>query len=106
MRRRSASTTSHRDVDRRSGARSIAGAVAQAAATVGEQVADLERLGLHRQHALVRAGEDEQVLGELGEAVGLLDRRSDRGAKLLAARPVAQGQLQLALWRASGVRSS
>ena len=75
------------------------GAVAQAVAHRREEVGDLDRLQLQRQPALVGAGDDQQGLGELREAVGLLDRRGDRGAQLLAAGAVAQRQLELRLVR-------
>ena len=88
------------DEDRAAGA---VGAVGEAVADALEQRPHAQRLAPHRQLALLRPGEDEQVLGELREAVDLLDgRRRSPGA----GRDRGSAASSSVLSTASGVRSS
>ena len=54
-----------------------------------EQLAHVEPLGADGKPALVRPGEDEQVLGELHEPVALAGRRGHRLAELLGRAALA-----------------
>ncbi len=62
-----------------------------------QQVADREPLQRQRQPAVLRAGDDQEVLGELDQAVDLLQAGGDRGSELLLRFPVPERQLELSL---------
>ena len=62
-----------------------------------EQLANVDRLRPQPQLALVRAREDEQVLREPHEAVGLLGCGGERGVQLLGTPRPAERELELGL---------
>ena len=63
------------DVDRPGPSRVFNGG-GQPRLELGEQLLDGEWLGIDRQCAVLRSGEQQQVFGESGDAIGLLDRRA------------------------------
>ena len=81
------------DLDR---AALLAGPVGEAIARTLEQLADRDLLGTHRQPPVVGAGDQQQVLGEVGQVVGLLQRRMQRFAHRRAVA-VAHRRLELGL---------
>ena len=98
-RRRSGSAVRRRPSARVGDQRAVGLATAdrEALPHVGEHVIDLDGGQADRQPALVEAGDHEQVLGKLNEAVRLLDGRPQRRLELLARTAPADRQLQLGL---------
>ncbi len=70
----------------------------------GTEMARRGRAG--RAAGLIRARDDEQVLGELSEAVGLLPGREDRVPELRPGALGCGGELELGLEDGQGVRIS
>ena len=61
----------------------------------GQELVRVERLHAERQLPAIGAGDQQQVLGELGQAIDLLRRPAHRLAQLLRRAAVAQRQLEL-----------
>ena len=72
-------------------------AIREAVADALEQRADGDRLRADGQATVAGAGDHEQVLGELGEMVALLDRGHERGPHLGRVIARAQRALELGL---------
>ena len=79
------------------GAALLGGAIGEAVSRALEQLADLDVLTPQRQPSLVGAGDQQQVLGEVGEVVGLLEGGVERLAQRARVAPVAQRGLELGL---------
>src|SRR5204862_6484552 len=60
-----------------------------------EELARLERLDAQREASALRAGDQEQIFGELRQPVDLLDRAADRLTELLLRRAVTERELEL-----------
>ena len=71
--------------------------IGEAVADVLEQNPQKDRFPGQRQTCLGRAGDDEQILGQLGKAVALVDRRPDRVACLGPAVGKEERSLKLRL---------
>ena len=73
----------------------FAGAAGEAALDRLEGGAEAQRLEPQRQLAALGLGDRQQVLGELGEAVGLLGGGGERGAQFLRRAVLGEGELEL-----------
>ena len=72
----------------------LGGAVGEPVPRALEQPAHVQRLGPHRQAAVGRAREHQQVLRQLRQPVALLDRGDERLALLAVDRTAAQRALR------------
>jgi hypothetical protein len=70
---------------------------AEAAGDAAKQVVGVDRLALQRQVPLLGAGQQEQVVRDPCQPVGLEGGGLDRGAELVRRALAAQGQLELGL---------
>src|SRR3954451_23258616 len=89
----------HLDHDRTPSAGGLAG---EAPAHRGHQRGDLAALVANRGVGILRARQDQEVLGDADDPVGLLGGRADRGAKLIDGAPVAQRDVELGLQDGQG----
>jgi hypothetical protein len=88
------------DVDGREHAQlgaALARSPCEALADATEHIIDAYLRGADREPALVRTRDDEQVLGQLHQAIGLLHRRAQRVHELAGRAALPQCELQLRL---------